>query len=262
LSSEFCRHCQLLIESIDSALLRVVLAANKPSLEGSSRISTAGSGATIGWAGPWVVSHRTGGADRMYPASQLRAKKHSKRLQAPTDRALQATIPGNLPHDAPANQDTVPQQALQDMTWTVPPQNPAAVQPQMLAATIPSIPNQTHSKLNGVSTPVMHASPQQSRIPSPTKSIPKGLTATSTTSMQESHTHEGRFRNPPDALHSQRTIPLPSGSKKKAGVASHAFEVSQLIMATSSPAVQEYGKNRGRIAKITAFCSQSFWCNS
>lgn len=37
------------------------------SFEGS-RVSTAGSAATIGWAGPWVVTHRQNGPDRMYPA--------------------------------------------------------------------------------------------------------------------------------------------------------------------------------------------------
>ena len=34
----------------------------------SSRVSTAGSSGTIGWAGPWVSTHRQGGVDRMYPA--------------------------------------------------------------------------------------------------------------------------------------------------------------------------------------------------
>lgn len=32
-------------------------------------MSTAGSAATIGWAGPWVVTHRQNGPDRMYPAN-------------------------------------------------------------------------------------------------------------------------------------------------------------------------------------------------
>lgn len=41
--------------------------ASAKSFEGS-RVSTAGSAATIGWAGPWVVTHRQNGPDRMYPA--------------------------------------------------------------------------------------------------------------------------------------------------------------------------------------------------
>lgn len=36
-------------------------------------MSTAGSAATIGWAGPWVVTHKENGPDRMYPA-KLRPK--------------------------------------------------------------------------------------------------------------------------------------------------------------------------------------------
>eukprot|EP00892_Ulva_mutabilis_P007400 jgi/Ulvmu1/5031/UM021_0048.1 len=70
------------------------------SLEGS-RVSTAGSGATIGWAGPWVVTHRQGGPDRMYPAN-LRPDGSQGSLQQHSALQASGAAPQRPSRHAPA----------------------------------------------------------------------------------------------------------------------------------------------------------------
>jgi hypothetical protein len=52
----------------------------------SSRVSTAGSTGTIGWAGPWISTHRRGGVDRMYPAHLRYGQPHASK-SSPSSQA-------------------------------------------------------------------------------------------------------------------------------------------------------------------------------
>lgn len=160
----------------------------------------------------------------MFPAS-LRANKPSKRLPA-ANNAVHKAYAAQHPHpdDPVGSHGTLSRQAAQDVRWDLPPRNVAASQHHKLATTRPGISSDTRSKHDGPLVPSKHASPQQSRIPSPTKTVPKG----GTTHVLESHVN-ARFRQPTDASQSRHAYQLHTDSRKQPAVQGYPSEVRELV---------------------------------
>lgn len=177
----------------------------------------------------------------MYPA-HMRSNKPSGRLQAATKTVQNPPSSQHPQTDATAaSQAAQSHQAISDVSWNLPPRNPAPAQHHKPTAACPDNPNETHAKSYGALAPSKHASPQQSRIPSPTKSIPKGQASSVSPTVYES-LQKGRFRQAPDASQSRHGYQLQTDNRKHLAGTGYPSEVSQLV-------------NRGRLFRMA--CSDN-----
>lgn len=91
-----------------------------------SQVSTATSTGTIGWAGPWITTHRAGGADRMYPAHQRQPLPRASPDAAaasgnasPPPYALPQPPASTLPRADAGAQHAAPARTPSMMQWSV-----------------------------------------------------------------------------------------------------------------------------------------------
>ena len=161
----------------------------------------------------------------MYPASHMRSNKSSRKLPGAGNVTHNTSLYQHpLDDSTVASKDAEPYQGAQDVTWTLPPRNPVHVPNKTPAAARPDIAHQSSSRQYGSLARSKHASPQQSRIPSPTKSIPKGIvSATENESLPS-----GRFRHAPEASYSRLAHHLSTDSRKQPDGKGHPSEVCTL----------------------------------
>lgn len=143
----------------------------------------------------------------MYPA-HMRSSKPTKRLQARQsgDDSASAVLEPQLERSV-VRQDNSLSQAIPDVRWQLPPQNPA-LRTHKLTAEHAVMPSEGPPMRNVAAAPLTHSPTRQSRIPSPTKSTSK-VFATGPTGSVHSFPLDKQV---PDALQPRHTDNVQSTS--------------------------------------------------